>query len=607
MLSELPKLEVLQLGGNLIKRIEEDSFPVYQLKSLDLSSSFNLETIKGNAFRGASNLETLIISHSPLLVLTEDDTFNGLANLQVLDLSFNKMLQYLNPEMFTPLSSLVKLSLKSSSLSMIEPRIGSLLLPNLRFLDVRDNPLICNCSLAWIRKHFLSTVNDSSSLFGYNEKTSEDNNNDFSSSTKDVLAVQSTQQMLLRQLWQESLCFDSPSSSFSIASHFPLSSSSPSSYSFFEEGQRGKRIIDLMPEVTSCEPKGDSTISTLIVFVLVTLVVSVVVSLFLARKGLSKCLFRIKGRHVKSGREHHRNPVVDHLSHASFLPSSLTSVSATKLNPQPVSSSSMLHVGNKKRKIYGFDPVLSMTTSRHLLHQQQQHQQLLATTLARNNSSHPSVYGQEEHFSGQTTPDFFYLHNGMNSTRGFAQTEGRTSVTGNNRSVSNLSNVIRRDSDEGSGGISGGTSFPDHHAIYRSRHVVNNLNNPYEQPAYEVVPIVPPSIFASSAAATLAASRGNNARQLFQHQPSSHSSGSSSSGASTSSSQIRSWQHHQQQHQQQQQQQLNRQLPQIPQHHLHHPSLFQEQHILDLDDPMFNIYEEADSHVTSSGTPSTEL
>lgn len=540
-----------------------------------------------------------------MLVLSDTDTFNGLEKLQVLDLSSNRMLQYLKPEMFTPLKSLVKLSLKSSSLSMIEPRIGSLL-PNLRFLDVRDNPLICNCSLGWIRNHFLSrTVNDSFSSFDLEKNENSENNSDNndSSLTKEDLffAVLSTQQMLLKQLSQEAMCFVSPSSSsFSISSHFPLSSSS---YALSEEGQR-KRIIDLMPEVTSCEATGNSSTTTVIFIVISAVVVSLLVILFLSRKGLSKCLFSMKR---KSGRKHHRNPVVDHLSHASFLPSSLTSVSATKLNPTPVSTSSMLHVGgNNNRKIYGFDPVLSMTTSRHLLQQQQQ---LLATTLGRSNIRGCPVFDSD--FESGQTPEFYYLHSNSTTQRGFAQNEGRTSSR-NNRSVSNLSNaMVRRDSDENSGERFLPPS--DHHAIYRPHHVVNNLNNPYEQPAYEVVPIVPPSIFASSAAATLAASRGNNTtrvnqqRQVFQHQnQSSHSSsGSSSSGASTSSSQIRSWQ------QQHQQQSNNRQLPQIPQqisHHLH-PSLFQDQHILDLDDPIFNIYEEADTHVTSisSGTPSTEL
>lgn len=43
VLKELPNLQLLRLGGNLIERIEEDSFPLKRLKSLDLSHNPILE------------------------------------------------------------------------------------------------------------------------------------------------------------------------------------------------------------------------------------------------------------------------------------------------------------------------------------------------------------------------------------------------------------------------------------------------------------------------------------------------------------------------------------------------------------------------------------
>ena len=627
--------------------------------------------------------------------------------------------------MFSFLPNLEFLSLKSSSLSMIDSRIASFVV-NLYFLDVRDNPLTCNCSLGWIRNHFVSSSNDSSPvsssksfpsfslsvreavtslLSNYMEQlrylqsssssseqevlqsmnnnlnnnpvsesmspsssspsfleegsfsapfylrqnwlfnTSQEGNpskrvsvltplsspssssfdNKIASNNNGLLLLMegheegsqfpssffplTPEQMLLYKLSHEAVCFDSPPTYSSL--------SSPSSG---DQVKEGRRIIDLGPEVTSCGFKPYSPTTTIVAFVTVALVISVFVSLFFARKILSKCLSRMKkGRQVKSSHRKHRNPVVDHLSHASFLPSTLTSVSTTKLNPTPVSSSasSILH-GNNNRKIYGFDPLLSMTTSRHQQQLQQQQQQLLATTLG-----HHHTRGSAFESVGHFPSEFVYVHNNDMSSRGDRRTFGTTTTGNNNRS--NLSNRdIRHEGEnfrnreehqplEGSGGgfFEGG--------IYRPRHVINNLNNPYEQPAYEVVPIVPPAIFASSAAATFAAAResvrdgqqqrlplNNHHQQQQQHYPPSVSSGSTSSAASTSSSQLRSWHHHQQQ------QHSNRHLP--PTHHQQqvHPSLFQQQQqLLDADDPIFNIYEEADCpDVTSTSItilPSTEL
>lgn len=99
------------------------------------SSKFGSKEIQIGAFNGISNLERLELSHNKLLSNIDPYVLNGLPDLRYLILSGNA---------FT--------TLQLDLVNTLERKV---------FLDVRDNPFTCNCSLEWLRSYLLQTTNSS--------------------------------------------------------------------------------------------------------------------------------------------------------------------------------------------------------------------------------------------------------------------------------------------------------------------------------------------------------------------------------------------------------------------------------------------------------------
>ncbi|XP_061574198.1 trophoblast glycoprotein b [Cololabis saira] len=160
--------KILFVTGNRIPRIGEASFPslLEQLTDLYLSGN-EMEHVDAMAFENLPNLQRLDLSNNRLLTLSEsafpednkvqllnlsrsfpgqfltDTVQNFLQNsslqqLTTLDLS-NNYLVTLPGDAFAGLSSLATLSLQNSSLVTVQN--GTLKLPPLRDLDLRDNSL----------------------------------------------------------------------------------------------------------------------------------------------------------------------------------------------------------------------------------------------------------------------------------------------------------------------------------------------------------------------------------------------------------------------------------------------------------------------------------
>lgn len=158
----------LILTGNSISQISQDSFPTRlelltdlylsgneleavgtmvfdnlpNLVSLDLSNN-NIQTFSETAFPDDNKLQVLNLSRSFLNHSSMDVVLNILRNgnllqLTVLDLS-NNYLVLLPDDIFTSLSNLASLSLQNSSIISIPN--GTLKVPPLRDLDLRDNSL----------------------------------------------------------------------------------------------------------------------------------------------------------------------------------------------------------------------------------------------------------------------------------------------------------------------------------------------------------------------------------------------------------------------------------------------------------------------------------
>ena len=340
-------------------------------------------------------MQQLILSHNPLLLLENKNVFDGLSKLQVLNLSFNKMLTYLHPELFAATRDLRFLSLQSCSFSVIDARIANLA-PNLQFLDVRDNSLTCNCSVQWIRSHFLNQRNHSSSsspepeqsvgttvlaaviaaLPNYQSSSGAAGEEHSTSHTPLTESATAVPQYLsldwLTKRENEHEDQDSPHKSrpvLSLLAEKPAeetvqaaTANSANAVQLLlrelEEARcsdpsllKDNRLIDLGPDMTGCF-KSESMAPIVIVALAVGVAVGVIIILIVRfRERLTHCLsFRRDGKKRKRPYD---------LTRSSFLPSPI-SVSSNKFNPTPVST---LHVNNNRKVFHGFDPVTGTTKS----------------------------------------------------------------------------------------------------------------------------------------------------------------------------------------------------------------------------------------------------
>lgn len=153
-----------------------------------------IEALKSHDFIGRKNLESLYLNGSKVSVM-ENHTFNGLVSLQVLHLEdnlltklegdefrglktlrelylHNNLLRSVGNATFRDLDSLKTLSLHGNKLKeflALPPGPGSLSLPNLTQLSLRDNPWSCDCRSVlsfrkWLVERGSNLVVDASSI-----------------------------------------------------------------------------------------------------------------------------------------------------------------------------------------------------------------------------------------------------------------------------------------------------------------------------------------------------------------------------------------------------------------------------------------------------------
>lgn len=140
--TRLEQLTDLYLGGNGMEYVEEmvfDNLP--NLLRLDLSNN-RIQNFSERAFPVDNKLQLLNLSrsfhnHSFIDGVLSFLRSGSLIQLTALDLSSNDLV--LLPDIFSSLSSLVSLSLQNSSIITIQN--GTLKVPPLRDLDLRDNSL----------------------------------------------------------------------------------------------------------------------------------------------------------------------------------------------------------------------------------------------------------------------------------------------------------------------------------------------------------------------------------------------------------------------------------------------------------------------------------
>lgn len=121
---DIPKLEFLNLGHNKFPRLRPKAFQFLKyLRTIDVSGSGTLRTIDRGAFSENADLETVIMTHNPNFSWIDPDAFQGLARLK-------------------------SISLRGNAFGMFPASLVDW--DELQHLDLRDNPLVCNCSALWL-------------------------------------------------------------------------------------------------------------------------------------------------------------------------------------------------------------------------------------------------------------------------------------------------------------------------------------------------------------------------------------------------------------------------------------------------------------------------
>lgn len=124
-LSKLTRLESLVLGQNDFTIIPEGAFfGMTNLKRIDISGSLKLTKVQSGAFATNPNLESIILTANKGLVEVQEGALSGLPHLN-------------------------KVILRGNSLTTLAE--GLFPWYNLETFDLTENPIICDCRLAWLR------------------------------------------------------------------------------------------------------------------------------------------------------------------------------------------------------------------------------------------------------------------------------------------------------------------------------------------------------------------------------------------------------------------------------------------------------------------------
>ncbi|XP_054724752.1 insulin-like growth factor-binding protein complex acid labile subunit [Uloborus diversus] len=126
VLMDIPFLQELHVGKNKMQKLGPSDFRgLRALKTITVNGEESLEVIENGTFADNHQLERLIISDNKNLNVVEHGTFRGLDNLRFLSLRGNQFTTF--HEDMLPWDKL-------------------------DVLDVRDNPLTCNCTVLWLRR-----------------------------------------------------------------------------------------------------------------------------------------------------------------------------------------------------------------------------------------------------------------------------------------------------------------------------------------------------------------------------------------------------------------------------------------------------------------------
>ncbi|XP_076435821.1 uncharacterized protein LOC143275527 [Babylonia areolata] len=141
-------LNVLSLRGTGLREVPVAALKTLtQLKNLDLSQTL-IPVIRNDSFAHLDSLVNLTLDALPKLHKVDEEAFSGLSSLRYLTVSNNKLLSNISDGAFRNLSSLAYLDLANNNVETF-PR-GLADWRHVHTVDLRGNPLRCDCSAAWM-------------------------------------------------------------------------------------------------------------------------------------------------------------------------------------------------------------------------------------------------------------------------------------------------------------------------------------------------------------------------------------------------------------------------------------------------------------------------
>ena len=177
------RLQRLDLGENRIRRVEDDAFvglsnitqlhldsnqlttvPVTalvklsaSLEELDMNGN-QMDSLLTHSFRDLSAMRVLRLNRMPTLRFVDRNSFVNLSSLERVELSGNAALKYVDRDAFLNVPNITNISLAGCALSAVDRQLVEAL-TSLKSVDLRLNPIDCDCHTKWMRLSNVTLVN----------------------------------------------------------------------------------------------------------------------------------------------------------------------------------------------------------------------------------------------------------------------------------------------------------------------------------------------------------------------------------------------------------------------------------------------------------------
>ncbi|GIY55548.1 uncharacterized protein CEXT_15961 [Caerostris extrusa] len=152
----MSRLKQFHYSHGRLQSIGADMFPLEMRELLVLNLTHNeITSVRQGAFSKLKRLTTLDLSHNQIDYFFFNTTASS---LELLDLSWNR-LKDIDSNLFIQLTSLRQLMLASNDITELKEANWNKSPPSLRFIDLSENPIHCDCNIRWLNGTFhVSTV-----------------------------------------------------------------------------------------------------------------------------------------------------------------------------------------------------------------------------------------------------------------------------------------------------------------------------------------------------------------------------------------------------------------------------------------------------------------